>query len=155
MFEVQSCCYVSRLVLEHTVWCSRTFQFFVMFNMFKVQFWTKIWCTEVFEVRSCLQWSFSLLFQFPREAGNYILIPAGMRVKCGKILYHNFIPKQGDFGPWIGSKMWKSQIFFKKGKNFLKIWKMMPIFLFIAFLILNFFQIWRNLSKFFFKKGKN
>ena len=104
---------------------------------------------------SVVQWSFSLLFQFPREAGNYILIPAGMRVKCGKILYHNFIPKQGDFGPWIGSKMWKSQIFFKKGKNFLKIWKMMPIFLFIAFLILNFFQIWRNLRKFFFKKGKN
>ena len=37
VFEVQSCCYVTRLVLEHTVWCSRTVQFFVMFNMFEVQ----------------------------------------------------------------------------------------------------------------------
>ena len=74
-----------------------------------------------------LQWSFSLLFQFPREVGNSILIPVGMWVKFGKILYLNFIPKQGDFGPWIGSKMWKSQIFFKKGKNFLKIWKMTPL----------------------------
>ena len=42
---------------------------------------------------SGIQWSFSLLFQFPREAGNYILIPTGMRVKYGKILYLNFIPK--------------------------------------------------------------
>ena len=26
MFEVRSCCYVTRLVLEHTVWCSRIVQ---------------------------------------------------------------------------------------------------------------------------------
>ena len=47
----------------------------------------------------CLQWLFSLLFQFPREAENYILIPAGMRVKCGKIFHFNFIPKKQDFRP--------------------------------------------------------
>ena len=39
-------------VLEHTVWCSRTVHFFVMFYMFEVQFWAKIWCSEVFEIRS-------------------------------------------------------------------------------------------------------
>ena len=61
VFEVWSCCYVTRLVLEHTVWCSWTVQFFVMFDMFKVRFWAKMWCSEslmfghsmfgVFEVR--------------------------------------------------------------------------------------------------------
>ena len=40
------------LVLERTVRCSRTVQFFVMFNMFEVRFWAKMWCSEVFEVRS-------------------------------------------------------------------------------------------------------
>ena len=53
--------FVTRLVSEHTVWCSWTVQFFVMFNMFKVRFWAKMWCSEssmfwhsmfgVFEVR--------------------------------------------------------------------------------------------------------
>ena len=61
VFEVQSCCYVTRLVLEHTVWCSQTVRFFVMFDMFEVRFWAKMWCSEssmfghsmfgVFEVR--------------------------------------------------------------------------------------------------------
>ena len=46
VFEVQSCCYVTRLVLEHTVWCSRTVRFFVMFDMFEVRFWAKMWCSE-------------------------------------------------------------------------------------------------------------
>ena len=41
------------LVLERTVRCSRTVRFFVMFVMFEVWFWAKIWCSEVFEVRSC------------------------------------------------------------------------------------------------------
>ena len=53
VFEVRSCCYVTRLVLEHTIWCLRTVQFFVMFDMFEVQFSAKMWCLEVFEVRSC------------------------------------------------------------------------------------------------------
>ena len=54
VFEVLSCCYVTRLVfLEHTVWCSRTVWFFVMFDMFEVRFWAKMWCSEVFEVWSC------------------------------------------------------------------------------------------------------
>ena len=58
VFEVWSCCYVTRLVLELTVWCSWTVRFFVMF---KVRFWAKMWCSEssmfgysmfiVFEVR--------------------------------------------------------------------------------------------------------
>ena len=61
VFEVRSCCYVTRLVLELTVWCSRTVRFFVMFDMFEVRFWAKMWCSEssmfghsmfgVFEVR--------------------------------------------------------------------------------------------------------
>ena len=34
------------LVLELTVWCSWTVQFFVMFDMFKVRFWAKMWCSE-------------------------------------------------------------------------------------------------------------
>ena len=61
VFEVRSCCYVTRLVLELTVWCSRTVRVFVMFDMFEVQFWAKMWCSEssmfghsmfgVFEVR--------------------------------------------------------------------------------------------------------
>ena len=46
MFEVQSCCYVTILVLEWTVWCSRTVWFFVMFDMFEVWFWAKMWCLE-------------------------------------------------------------------------------------------------------------
>ena len=53
VFKVRSCCYVTRLVLEHTVWCSQTVQFFVMFDMFEVRFWAKLWCLEVFEVRYC------------------------------------------------------------------------------------------------------
>ena len=44
------------LVLERTVQCSWTLQFFVMFDMFEVQFWAKMWCSEVFEVRSCCLW---------------------------------------------------------------------------------------------------
>ena len=40
------------LVLERTVRCSRTVWFFVMFDMFEVRFWAKMWCSEVFEVRS-------------------------------------------------------------------------------------------------------
>ena len=44
VFEVQSCCYVTRRVLEHTVWCLWSVQFFVIFDMFEVQFWTKMWC---------------------------------------------------------------------------------------------------------------
>ena len=61
VFEVRSCCYVTRLVLELTVWCSRTVRVFVMFDMFEVRFWAKMWCSEssmfghsmfgVFEVR--------------------------------------------------------------------------------------------------------
>ena len=43
----------SLLVLEWTVRCSRTVQFFVMFDMFEVRFWAKMWCSEVFKVRSC------------------------------------------------------------------------------------------------------
>ena len=46
VFEVRSCCYVTRLVLELTVWCSRTVRFFVMFDMFEVRFWAKMWCSE-------------------------------------------------------------------------------------------------------------
>ena len=38
VFEVQSCCYGIRLILQHTVWCSRTVQFFVMFE---VRFWAE------------------------------------------------------------------------------------------------------------------
>ena len=53
VFEVWSCCHVTRLVSELTVWCSWTVWFFVMFDMFEVQFWAKMWCSEVFEVRSC------------------------------------------------------------------------------------------------------
>ena len=61
VFKVRSCCYVTRLVLELTVWCSRTVRFFAMFDMFEVRFWAKMWCSEssmfghsmfgVFEVR--------------------------------------------------------------------------------------------------------
>ena len=56
VFEVRSCCYMTRLVLEHIVWCSRTVWFFVMFDMFEVLFWDKMWCSEspmfgVFEVQ--------------------------------------------------------------------------------------------------------
>ena len=40
------------LVLERTVQCSRTVRFFVMFDMFEVRFWAKMWYLEVFEVRS-------------------------------------------------------------------------------------------------------
>ena len=36
----------SPLVLEWTVWCSWTVQFFVMFDMFGVRFWAKMWCSE-------------------------------------------------------------------------------------------------------------
>ena len=46
VFEVRSCCNVTRLVLELTVWCSQTVQFFVMFDMFEVRFWAKMWCSE-------------------------------------------------------------------------------------------------------------
>ena len=46
MFKVWSGCYVTRLVLEPTVWCSWTVQFFVMFDMSKVRFWAKMWCSE-------------------------------------------------------------------------------------------------------------
>ena len=42
--------YCFRLVLEQTVLCLWTVWFFVMFE---VRFWTKIWCSEVFKVRSC------------------------------------------------------------------------------------------------------
>ena len=41
------------LVLERTVRCLWTVQFFVMFDMFEVRFWVKMWCSEVFEVWSC------------------------------------------------------------------------------------------------------
>ena len=56
VFEVRSYCYVTRLVLEFTVWCSRTVRVFVMFDMFEVRFWAKMWCSDnqcsiVFEVR--------------------------------------------------------------------------------------------------------
>ena len=40
------------LVLERTVQCSWTVWFFVMFDMFEVRFWAKMWCLEVFEVWS-------------------------------------------------------------------------------------------------------
>ena len=76
VFEVWSYCYVTRLVLELTIWCSRTVQFFVMFDMFEVWFWTKMWCSEssmfghsrfrVFEVRYydvCSKTSMSLKWQ--------------------------------------------------------------------------------------------
>ena len=43
----------SLLVLEQTVRCSWTVWFFVMFDMFEVRFWAKMWCSEVFEVWSC------------------------------------------------------------------------------------------------------
>ena len=46
VFEVRSCCYVTRLVLELTVCCLRTVQVFVMFDMFEVRFWAKMWCLE-------------------------------------------------------------------------------------------------------------
>ena len=45
--------YMYILVLEWTVLCSRTVRFFVMFDMFKVWFRAKMWCSEVFEVWSC------------------------------------------------------------------------------------------------------
>ena len=51
MFEVQSCCYVTRLVLEQTVGCSQTVQFFVMFV---VRFWAKKF--NVLSVRSSVFW---------------------------------------------------------------------------------------------------
>ena len=54
-------CSTHRLVLERTVRCSWTVWFFVMFDMFEVRFWAKMWCSEssmfghsmfgVFEVR--------------------------------------------------------------------------------------------------------
>ena len=34
------------LVLERTVRCSQTVQFFGMFDMFKILFWAKLWCSE-------------------------------------------------------------------------------------------------------------
>ena len=34
------------LVLERTVRCSRNVRFFVMFDMFEVRFWAKMWCSE-------------------------------------------------------------------------------------------------------------
>ena len=40
------------IVLERTVQCLWTVQFFGMFDMFEVQFWAKMRCSEVFEVRS-------------------------------------------------------------------------------------------------------
>ena len=46
VFAVRSCCYVTRLVLELTLWCSQTVWFFVMYNMFKVWFWATMWCSE-------------------------------------------------------------------------------------------------------------
>ena len=46
VFEVRCSCYVTSLVLEHTVWCSQTVRFFVMFDMFEVRFWAKMWCSE-------------------------------------------------------------------------------------------------------------
>ena len=61
------------LVLEWTVRCLRTVQFFVMFDMFEVQFWAKMWCSEMFEVQSCcyvtrlswnIQFDVSELFSF-------------------------------------------------------------------------------------------
>ena len=42
-----------RVVLERTVQCSRTVRFFVMFDMFEVRYWAKMWCSEMFEVWSC------------------------------------------------------------------------------------------------------
>ena len=41
------------IVLERTVRCSRIVRFFVMFDMFEVRFWAKMWCSDVFEVRAC------------------------------------------------------------------------------------------------------
>ena len=104
---------------------NKKFYLFMMTIMFVV--WEYFWEMSFYLLLAhLLQWSFSLLFQFPREAGNYILIPAGMRVKCGKILYLNFIPKQWDFRPWIGFKMWKRQIFVKKAKISRKFGKWLP-----------------------------
>ena len=41
------------LDLEWTIRCSWTVRVFVMFDMLKVRFWAKTWCSKVFEVRSC------------------------------------------------------------------------------------------------------
>ena len=46
VFDVWSCCFLTRLVLEQTIWCSWTVQFFVMFDMFKFRFWDKMLCSE-------------------------------------------------------------------------------------------------------------
>ena len=40
------------VVLEWTVRCSWTVWFFVMFDMFEVRFWAKMWCLKVFEFQS-------------------------------------------------------------------------------------------------------
>ena len=44
---------MNEIVLEWTVRCLWTVQFFVMLNMFKVWFSAKMWCSEVFEAWSC------------------------------------------------------------------------------------------------------
>ena len=49
----ESCINEYELVLEWTVRCSWTVKFFVMFDMFDVQFLAKMWYSEVFKVRSC------------------------------------------------------------------------------------------------------
>ena len=33
------------LVLQRTIWCSQTVPVFVMFDMFEVRFWAKMWCS--------------------------------------------------------------------------------------------------------------
>ena len=38
--------YINYIVLKRTVRCSWTVQFFVMFDMFEVRFWAKMWCSE-------------------------------------------------------------------------------------------------------------
>ena len=63
LFEVRSCCYVTRPVLELTVWCSRTVRVFVMFDMFKVQFWAKMGCSESSTFRQSM---FCILVLIPR-----------------------------------------------------------------------------------------
>ena len=63
VFEVRSCCYVTRLVLELTVWCSRTVLVFVMFDMFEVRFWAKMWCLDI-QCSECSK--FGILVFVPR-----------------------------------------------------------------------------------------
>ena len=81
-----------KLVLEWTVQCSRTVWFFVMFDMFEVQIWTKMWCSEVFEVQSCC---------YATRLG------LELTVSCSRTVW--FFVMFDTFEVWFWAKMWCSE----------------------------------------------